>query len=260
MKNNRLTLFIPIHKLLKSDVSYLDKCMESLGKQDLTNVQLLFNCTESIKKKIEAKYPNFDKTFYTKNGSNGYVSKVNFAIDNLIETDYFMIYEFDDTLNNAYINDVLNHIDAYPDIDAFLPIVNETDKNGGFIALKNEVTWAHGYMSEHGKYDIDKLLQSGNFSIVSTCFKTEVLRQVKFKENIKVFFNYEFFLRFLNKGFTSYVIPKIGVKHTNQRENSFFEEIVKNYDEKKRQFWYEQAKKEYHFDKDRTIHIPVDFK
>ena len=221
MHKKLITLFVPIHKLLKDDEVHLDNCVQSIQNQNLNNVQVLFNCTESIKKKIEGKYPNLEKTFYTKNGTASYISKINFAIQNLVKTDYFLTVEFDDVLTKGYIDNLIEHIDSYSNVDMFLPIVNEVDKDGKFISLKNESAWAYGYMKEQGKFDIDKLLLSPTFSIVSSCVKSEVLKDLLFKENIKVFFNYEWFLRFLNKGYSTYVIPKIGVKHMNMRKNSF---------------------------------------
>jgi len=78
-----------------------------------------------------------------------------------------------------------------------------------------------------------------------------------FKDNIKLTFSYEFFLRLTYNGVNIMGVPRIGYQHVNFRENSLFW-LYKN-DEKYKitengvKFWLETAKKEYFFKNKRDI-------
>ena len=49
------------------------------------------------------------------------------------------------------------------------------------------------------------------------------------------------------------VIPKLGYKHVNQRNNSLFDMYAKEMDAKESQFWLETAKHEYFYNYEREI-------
>jgi hypothetical protein len=49
------------------------------------------------------------------------------------------------------------------------------------------------------------------------------------------------------------VIPKLGYKHTNNREGSLFVEYKNTIDVLESKFWVGKAKKEYFFTEDREI-------
>ena len=73
--------------------------------------------------------------------------------------------------------------------------------------------------------------------------------------NIKLTFIIEFFLRLTYNDYQVKVIPKLGYKHTNQREGSLFVDYKKELSEDDSNFWLKTAKKEYFFVEDREIII-----
>ena len=73
------------------------------------------------------------------------------------------------------------------------------------------------------------------------------------KTNMKLTFTYEFLLRMSYNDVTIMVIPKLGYKHTNNREGSLFVEYKNTIDVLESKFWVNKAKKEYFFTEDREI-------
>ena len=55
------------------------------------------------------------------------------------------------------------------------------------------------------------------------------------------------------KAVRTMVIPRFGYKHVNQRPNSLFASYKTTMDPTEAKWWLNQAKKEYYFNKDRTI-------
>jgi len=82
-------------------------------------------------------------------------------------------------------------------------------------------------------------------------FKTEdYLESGGLKSDIKLYFNYEFLLRFINDDFKTMVIPKLGYKHLTDREGSLFKSYtdpVKGIKREEAIFFKNAAKKEYFF-------------
>ena len=74
---------------------------------------------------------------------------------------------------------------------------------------------------------------------------------------MKLTFNYEFLLRASYNDTVIMTIPKVGYKHTNQRDNSLFWDYKNNPELKLEQdeakFWIDTAKKEYFFSTDREV-------
>ena len=73
------------------------------------------------------------------------------------------------------------------------------------------------------------------------------------KSNMKLTFTYEFLLRMSYLSIPIMVIPKLGYKHTNNREGSLFVEYKSTIDVLESKFWVNKAKKEYFFTEDREI-------
>ena len=70
---------------------------------------------------------------------------------------------------------------------------------------------------------------------------------------MKLTFTYEFLLRMTYNSIPVMVIPKLGYKHTNNREGSLFVEYRNTMNPVESRFWQNQARKEYFWAEDRTI-------
>ena len=77
--------------------------------------------------------------------------------------DYISILEFDDEYSTIWFKNVKRFIEAYPEVDAFLPLVVDTDDKGVFAGFTNEATFAVSLNSEMGVLTNDVLLTYQNF-------------------------------------------------------------------------------------------------
>jgi hypothetical protein len=276
--NKNLTVIIPIHYITEKEYElYLEPALNSVVAQENSNSNVLFvlssevynsGLIDNIKTNFEETFKGFNSTlnFIEKEGETDYCSMVNFAVEN-INSPFFCVFEFDDVLNHKWFQNFENHQNAYPDVKCFLPIVAHVDNDNNYITLQNEISWAMQSINENngtlevesasvedlGFVRFDSVSKKMKYSIAGAIFNTEAFVTVgKFKPSHKIHFDYEFLLRFLYKGNTTMVIPRIGIKHTNLRDNSFSKKLQSiNLDEKK--FWYALSRKEYVFPQDRGI-------
>ena len=130
----------------------------------------------------------------------------------------------------------------------------ETDENGQFISFTNESVWAKEFSEVMGVLDNNTLQKVQNFNFDGMIVKKELfLESGGLKTNMKLTFTYEFLLRMSYNDVTIMVIPKLGYKHTNNREGSLFVEYKNTIDVLESKFWVNKAKKEYFFTEDREI-------
>lgn len=243
-----MTIAIPIHQLSEANIPYLEECLASVGNQSTKPKTIVF-CTEEVatvikKAKIKVSTVIMDV--------NGYTNAVNNIADT-VEDEFLMVLEFDDVLNKDYLKSVEEHIGAYPDVDMFLPIVHEISTENDFLALKNNIVWSYGQMAQMGYFSLDETKKNLNFSLSGAVYRTKVLRELRLKHMIPIYFNTEFLLRFLRHGRIAYVVPKVGIKHRHGRAGSYFEAIADAYDTPTRAAIIKSVKHEYMFDQDRKI-------
>jgi hypothetical protein len=195
---------------------------------------------------------NNDSVFveYKGDGKKSYVELFNKAYTS-VKSGYIMFMNIDDTITPKYITDLKAHISAYPDVSAFLPIVHEVDDENMTIGLKNESAWVHGQMTTSGIMDFEALKSKPTMSLAGLTLKVDKNKQFFLKKNIKVHYNYEWVLRYLNSGNKLMVVPKIGVKHCVTKSDYYLSAKDMGKDELK--FWYNISKKEYYFEEDREI-------
>ena len=130
----------------------------------------------------------------------------------------------------------------------------ETDENGRFISFTNESVWAKDFTEQSGYIDNNTLQRVQNFNFDGMIVNKELfLENGGLKKNIKLTFTYEFLLRMSYLSIPIMVIPKLGYKHTNNREGSLFVEYKNTIDVLESKFWVGKAKKEYFFTEDRVI-------
>lgn len=167
------------------------------------------------------------------------------------------ILEFDDEYSTIWFKNFNRYQKAYPEVDAFLPIVIDTDEKGVFVGFTNEATFAVSMNSEIGYLNNDTLLNYQNFQSSGMVIKKSTFEDNGgFKSSMKLTFVYEYLLRLTYNSTKIMTIPRIGYKHMNLRPGSIFWNY-KNGDKKitddEVSFWIESAKKEHFFTSDRNI-------
>jgi len=252
----KLTIITPIHKLdIERDI--LETMFESVSKQTDKEFNFVIASFDRYKSQIiNANSHNVKFDFLSLPDElhdiyPNYTEIINFAV-HTINTPYFTILQYDDVLNNSFVKNVHTYTTAYPTVSVFLPIVLEFDGNS-FVRSVNEAVWNIDYTAKQGYLDFDTLKKMNIFSFVGAIYKTEeFLENNGFKHTIKVFFEYEYYLRILYKMSEVMVIPKFMVRHTINRANcltSFYENI----DKLEGKFYLDLSRKEYFFNEDRQI-------
>lgn len=263
------TIIIPIHTWNEEISEMSKRALASLNSQKDKSFNLLLVFAEAVPQSraipsevLDIFTNNSDKSYditaIINKGETDYQSQINFAV-NHIKTEYFTVLQYDDVLFDNFMLNVNQHIAAY-DYDVYLGIVFEKDDKGNFLGFSNEVVWSLGHMEKFGHFDL-KNAKTHNFHMYSltgaTIRKSAFLQVGGFKKSMVKFHDYEFLLRMLNVGKTFYVIPKFIYEHVNGREGSIFSQ-TKDMPITETKFWYDMAKKEFHFDYDREInYTPV---
>jgi hypothetical protein len=259
-----ITVIIPIHEYNEVAMSYLDKAIESVKKQEESEIpKVIIVYAAAIENELmnspmitakDAIIPTFIKN----EGKTDYQSQVNLAVKSAT-TDYFSVLEFDDEYSTTYFRNANKYINEYPEIDFFLTMMIEVNEKNEGIKLTNETVWAQQFVGENGEMgylNINSLKQYTDFKVSGAVIKkSEFLNIGGYKANIKLTFMYELLLRALNNACKIFVIPKIGYKHTATREGSLFDEYQKNMPIDERKFWFETAGRESNFMNDRVIDV-----
>jgi hypothetical protein len=255
----KITIILPVYKLDVEDMSMLNNVLTSID--DFHNdVKVTIVCPDSLKSKfvdIDLGQKLEIKMLYNLTKKTDFVNQVNMGIDDC-NTEWFSICEIDDEYRKPWLSSMNEYMNAFKDVDVFLPIVRDINVEGNFINFTNESLWAYGFADKQGYLDNGLLLEFQNFQTSGGLYRTEVIKNNgKFKDNIKLTFSYEFLLRLTNNGVNIMSMPKIGYQHVNLRENSLFwsyknDEKMK-LSENEVTFWLETAKKEYFFKNKREI-------
>ena len=256
MKN--ITILIPIHKLDDDYSQMLDNFMSSIN--DFHNdVKLMIICPKDIKTKLEKMTLSqvMEIKLVLNNGSTDFCNQINLGIEKC-DTEWFSIGEIDDVYKPIWLSSMNEYIKEYSDVSVFLPIVRDVNVEGKFVSFTNESAWAYGFTEKQGFIDNEVLLDFQNYQTSGGLFKTESIKEMgMIKDNIKLTFSYELFLRLTHNGIKIMTVPRIGYQHVNFREDSLFWSY-KNDDKKKLtetevKFWLDTAKKEFFFKNKREI-------
>jgi hypothetical protein len=261
-----ITTIIPIHEYNDIVSSHLDKAIESILKQEkitkLPEVIIVYAAAieaeiQGFKEGLLRKHQNSIDIVYLKNeGNTDYQSQVNLAVES-VTTDYFSVLEFDDELSTTYFANAVRYIKSYPDVDVFLTMMIEVNEKNEGIKLANETVWAQQFVGENGEMgylNLTSLKQYTDFKVSGAIIKkSEFINVGRYKVNIKLSFMYEFLLRALINACKIFSIPKIGYKHLATRENSMFNNYLKNMPMDERKFWFDTATKEANFTNERPI-------
>jgi GT2 family glycosyltransferase len=254
-----INVIIPIHRVDKRIRELFQTCVDSLKNQTNKDfaVTVVYS-NSSIKDKVDefvkgCEYGELNVTFLENTGNSDFASQINLAASTVKE-EYISVVELDDEVSAMYVENVMKHINAYPEIDTFLPIVVDTDTKGEFIAFTNESVWAMNLTETIGYLDNESLKAYENYQTSGMVIKTETFNEIGgFKSNLVLSFSYEFLLRLTHNGKSVYVIPKLIYRHMNLRSGSLFWEYKNELSPEEAKFWMETAKKEYFFKEDREI-------
>jgi glycosyltransferase involved in cell wall biosynthesis len=257
---SNITVIVPIHKLEKD---YLVGCIESIKNQKVKPYEVLFVTSndEEVKNYLNdydfGDIKDITKVIENETGNYDFQSQINYGVEQSTG-DYFTFVEYDDEVSPIWIKNGVEYTNAYPEVGIFLPIVYETDENGKFISFTNESVWAKDFSEEIGRLDNNTLLRVQNFNFDGMITKRDLfLENGGLKSNMKLTFTYEFLLRMSYLSTPIMVIPKLGYRHTNNREGSLFVEYKNSIDVMESKFWVNKAKKEYFFTEDREITYEV---
>jgi hypothetical protein len=236
-----------------------ERAIKSLKNQSLPiNELIIVHSTEEslVSHLSKVDFEDLPVRLLENKGSFDFGSQVNLGVSES-KSKWVSILEFDDEYSSIWFKNVNEYEKSFPDVDAFLPLVVDTDEKGIFAGFTNEATFAVSMNSEIGFLTNDLLLNYQNFQTSGMAVKKEkFLENGGFKPSIKLTFVYELLLRMTYNSNKILTIPRIGYKHTNMREGSLFWDY-KNGDEKisdnEVTFWLETAKKEHFFTTDRNI-------
>lgn len=264
-----LTVILPIHELKNDNEKDLfASAIGSIKDQKVlpSKVMVVIPSTNSeLKKELEGfEYDEKIKDIVTiveNDGETDFCSQVNFGVDKC-ETEWFSILEFDDVYANIWFDNVKKYIEAYDEVDSFLPIVLDVNIDGNFLHFTNEPVWAPEFSDKIGFIDNDALLNFPNFQISGGVYNKEAFNSVgKLKPSIKLQFGYEFFLRMTYYDKSIMTIPKLGYKKLNMREDSLFYNYKESEEHKidpiEARWWFNTARKECYFKNDRGITYEV---
>lgn len=238
---------------------FFERCIKSLQIQQVEINELIIVHTDEFS--LKEFLGNFDFSGLTVNmientGDFDFSSQVNLGVENA-KSGWVSVLEFDDEYSSIWFKNVDRFSKSYPEVDAFLPLVVDTDDKGVFVGFTNEATFAASLNSEIGYLTNEVLLNYQNFQSSGMVIKKDTyIDNGGFKPSMKLTFVYEFLLRLTYNSANIMTIPRIGYKHMNLREGSIFWNY-KNGEQKitdnEVSFWIESAKKEHFFTTDRNI-------
>jgi len=263
-----ITVIVPVHEWNDKVKELFNKAIETValqeGVEDRPEVLVVYaaalESNEDFKKNLEQEYDKLKVTFVKNEGETDFQSQVNLGAEN-VKTRFFSILEYDDEYSTTYFKIMNSYIKEpeFKGVDVFLPIVVETNDQDQALKLTNETVWSKQFVGENGTMgylNAQGLNQYTDFKICGALIKTDEFKNAGgLKRNIKLTFQYEFLLRYLNNASKVYTVPKIGYKHLTIREGSLFHTYQTTMDMNERKFWFETAKKESNFFNDRPIDL-----
>jgi hypothetical protein len=258
MFKKNITVILPVHKMNEVYKEMLLRSLES-AKEFYNDIIVLIVAPSGLKKELEKidLGQKLDIRFHYHQGATDFCNQINEGAK-ACETDYFSILEIDDEYQKIWLKSINDYMVENPTADIFLPIVKDVDVEGNFTNYTNESVWAYGFSETQGVLDNEVLLEFQNYQISGGLFKVKTfLDNGGLKDNIKLTFAYELLLRLTHNGAKVVVVPRVGYRHVNLREDSLFwayknDESVK-LAEKEAKFWVDTAKKEFFFTNKRDV-------
>ena len=260
MEKVDVSVILPIEsaKHLSFD-DYFDRAVKSILIQTrpINELVIVHSNEDLLLSKLESyDYSGLTVNLVKNEGAFDFCSQINLGVKNA-KSKWVSILEFDDEYSSIWFKNVDDYTKAYPEIEAFLPLVVDTDEKGLFVGFTNEATFAVSINTEMGYLTNDTLLNYQNFQSSGMVIKKSTFEDNGgFKPSIKLTFVYEYLLRLTYNSVKIMTIPRIGYKHMNLRQGSIFwnyQNGDNNLTDDEVSFWIESAKKEHFFIADRNI-------
>ncbi len=129
---------------------YFNKCIESIKNQRVDINELIIVHTNQTN--LNEFLDNYDFSGITVvreswDKEPNYAGQVNIGV-RLAKSKWVSLFEFDDEYSTIWFSNVKKYTDIYDNVDAFLPIVVDTDEKGLFAGFTNEATFALNMTSE----------------------------------------------------------------------------------------------------------------
>lgn len=246
-----IAVIIPIH-IYNDDVKQLlTRAIDSVND----NAKIFISCPNTISGLISVDVPEYVEIFDEARGTN-FQTLVNHAVNKLEGFEWFSILEYDDVYTPTWFNEVDKYITHYPSTSVFLPLTDLVKNEDGRYKLYgygNEAPLASAFSNELEVIDFETLENYFDFYLTGGVFNlNDYIAVGGLKESMELTFWYEFLLRLTHKEKRVQVIPKIGYIHTIAREGSLFSIYQNSIDAEESEWWYELAKEEYRYTKDRN--------
>lgn len=157
MKEKEITIILPIHKW---DENYKEMFLNAFKSVEefYNDVELIIVSTPVVINEISKLnlITNLSVLHLFNNGETDFCSQVNHALKSC-KTKWFSILEVDDTYRKNWLKEINSYILKNPDVDVFLPIVEDVNVKNEFLSFTNESVWAYGFSETQGYLDNDIL-------------------------------------------------------------------------------------------------------
>ena len=252
-----ITVILPIHKYEEAYDSMLHDAVETLrysGKNKEVTLMVV------AKKADFDKYTSLDKRSVkfvevSEDESASFQHLVNKGV-NECKTEYFTVLEIDDKFTENAFNNAENYLNSEYRASIMLFLTEAVDydtRENGSIGYLNEAAWANGFSEVIGTIDAESISEYFSFNMTGSIIrKDDFLSIGGLKESMKMTFWYEFLLRAIKYGLTTFVIPKVGYIHTINRQDSLSDIYSKELTNEEATWWIDLAKKEYFYKEDRN--------
>ena len=139
MKN--ITVIIPLHEVSEDTETLYNNAIKSIEEQTEKPGQVLVVTPKGSEANTFANKFNYggikDLVKVIENdGKTDFASQMNFGVANC-ETEWFSILEYDDEYSKIWFKNVKTYVEAYADVDIFMPIIVDVDEYGQFIGFTN---------------------------------------------------------------------------------------------------------------------------
>jgi hypothetical protein len=258
MKKSNVTVIVPIHELTEETKPLFAVAVQSIAQQTLMPDEVLIVTPAKSETLTYLKDCDFGTIkpivrMVENEGETDFCSQFNLGVSEA-KTEFVSLLEYDDEYAKIWFKNAAKYMEAYPEVDIFLPIIADVDGNGQFIGTTNEAVWAYRFSDEMGFLDSNSLLAYQNFNIDGMVIRKSLFDEFGgFKSAIKLTFIYEFLLRMVHNDVKVMTIPRFGYKHVNMRDGSLFHTYSQEMDPVESKWWLDKAKKEFYFTKPREI-------
>lgn len=262
-QNTDITLIVPIFNM---DIPLFKNAIESIANQIVQPDMVSFvvgKGTKDLKglKEILKGEKRFHHTIVSHNEDTSFQSQMNYGVSKC-KTKWFSYLEQDDEISTIWFKNAVEYMDAYKDVTIFLPLILDVSETietedgpvSDVLGISNEAVWAAEFSTEMGMLDNDSLLKYQNFNFDGMVMMKEVYEDFGgLKNNIKLTFMYEFLLRMTAKSVKVMIVPKLGYKHVNLRDNALFSNLKAEMSPDEARWWLATAKREYFHISDREL-------